>query len=102
MECRITSTTTDPMMCLSLVANQKKFSHRQGGSRAGMTLVEVLVAAAVSSLIMTGVMGLFFYSSRSFVALGNYVGLDGASRNAIDSMAREIRQASALTAVQTN
>ena len=61
-----------------------------------MTLVEVLVAMGVGSILFVAVGTLAFYSARSFAALSNYVELDNFSRNALDQMSREIRQADAL------
>jgi prepilin-type N-terminal cleavage/methylation domain-containing protein len=60
--------------------------------RAGMTLVEVLVTTAICGLVLMGLASLVFYTGRSFAALANYVDLDAKSRNALDSMSREIRQ----------
>jgi prepilin-type N-terminal cleavage/methylation domain-containing protein len=62
-------------------------------TRRGFTLVELLVAIAVGSLALTATMSLSLYSLRSFAALTNYVDLDNLSRNALDQMTREIRQA---------
>jgi hypothetical protein len=60
----------------------------------------LLVAVGVSSLLLGVVAILMLYSLRSFTAIGNYVDLDSKSRNALDVMLREIRQATALTAFQ--
>jgi Tfp pilus assembly protein PilW len=68
----------------------------------GTTLVELMVAVGVGSIVMAVVMALSLYSSRSFVAMGNYVDLDQSSRQAVDQMLKEIRQASALISFQTN
>jgi prepilin-type N-terminal cleavage/methylation domain-containing protein len=67
-------------------------------SQAGMTLVEFMVASAITSLLGLGVASLLFYSGRSFAAIANYVELDHSSRMALDRMSREIRQANRLTA----
>jgi len=61
-----------------------------------MTLVELLVAMGVGSILFLAVGTLAFYSARSFAALSNYVELDNFSRNALDQMSREIRQADSL------
>ena len=61
-----------------------------------MTLVEVMVATALGGLVVAAVMALAFFSARSFAALTNYVDLDNFSRNALDVMSREIRQADRL------
>jgi hypothetical protein len=48
-------------------------------------------------LVFGAVATLWMFSARSFVALGNYGDLDAASRNALDTMSRDIRQTRALT-----
>jgi Tfp pilus assembly protein PilW len=62
-----------------------------------MTLVELLVATAISGVVLIVVSSLTFYSARSFAALTNYVDLDQRSRNALDTMISDIRQADALS-----
>ncbi len=71
-------------------------------SRRGMTLVELLVAVAIGSMVMTAAGMLFLYSSKSFAAISNYIDLDMNSRNTLDHMTKEIRQMAALTSFQTN
>ena len=62
-----------------------------------MTLVEMVVAVAVSSLVL----GLIALASTTatlwFGALANYADMDATSRNALDQMSLKIRQAGALT-----
>ncbi|HWI56395.1 MAG TPA: prepilin-type N-terminal cleavage/methylation domain-containing protein, partial [Bacillota bacterium] len=62
-------------------------------SQCASSLMELLVAIAVGSIVLAAVMQTFVFSSRSFVALGNYNDLDKASRNTLDIMTRDIRQA---------
>ncbi len=66
--------------------------------RRGMTLVELQIASAIAVILFTAVMALAFYTARSFAAFTNYVDLDANSRNALDVMSTEIRQADLLTA----
>src|SRR5256885_10873198 len=47
-----------------------------------MTLVELMVATGVGSVVLAAVMALSLFSARSFAALGNYVDLDIKSRTA--------------------
>jgi prepilin-type N-terminal cleavage/methylation domain-containing protein len=63
----------------------------------GMTLPELMVATAVGSLILMVMATLFISSARGFAAIGSYVNMDAASRNALDHMTLEIRQTGALT-----
>jgi prepilin-type N-terminal cleavage/methylation domain-containing protein len=69
------------------------------GPRAlrAMTLTELLVAVAVGSLVLMVVATVFTTSARSCVTMGNYVSMDASSRNAVDHMTLQIRQAGALT-----
>lgn len=60
---------------------------------SGWTLLETSIAVCISSVIMAAVMQTSMFTSRSFVAMGNYNELDQDSRNALDTMTREIRQA---------
>ena len=63
-----------------------------------MTLVELQIASAISVILFAAVMSLAFYTARSFAAFTNYVDLDANSRNALDVMSTEIRQADFLKA----
>jgi prepilin-type N-terminal cleavage/methylation domain-containing protein len=63
----------------------------------GFTLVELLVATAVGVFLMATMMVTLVVTSRSFNAIGNYVDLDKQSRNTLDVMSRDIRQAGGLT-----
>jgi prepilin-type N-terminal cleavage/methylation domain-containing protein len=64
--------------------------------RAGFTLVEMLVTLAIGSLVLMVIGLLMVFTTRSFIALGNYNDLDQASRNALDVISRDIRQTKAL------
>lgn len=70
--------------------------------RAAFTLVELLVATALSVIVATAVALLAFYTSRSFVAMNHYTDMNQLSRLALDKMSAEIRQARQLTAYATN
>ena len=63
-----------------------------------MTLVELQIASAIAVVLFSAVMALAFYTARSFAAFTNYVDLDANSRNALDLMSSEIRQADLVTA----
>jgi Tfp pilus assembly protein PilV len=62
-----------------------------------MTLVEVLVATGLGTVVLAAVMSMTVYSARSFAAVSNYVDMDMRSRHALDKMSQEIRQADGLT-----
>jgi prepilin-type N-terminal cleavage/methylation domain-containing protein len=63
----------------------------------GMTLVEMMVAIAVGSLVLGLVAVASMTASYWFAALANYVDMDAKSRNALDQMTLKIRQTGALT-----
>src|SRR5438309_10988435 len=69
--------------------------------RAAMTLIEMVVASAVGSLLALAVASFIIYSARSFVAIMNYSEMQGDSRNALDIITQEIRQANSLTSYST-
>jgi prepilin-type N-terminal cleavage/methylation domain-containing protein len=77
-------------------------SVKQRKKAAGFTMTELMVATALGSLVLTVVAVLSVYSTRSFVALGNYADLDAHSRKTLDVLSRELRQATAVVAIQTN
>jgi len=68
----------------------------------GFTLIEMIVAAAIGGMIVAATAAIIVYSARSFAALWNYVELDQDSRNALDAMTRDIRQADSLNSWATN
>lgn len=70
--------------------------------RLAFSLLEMMVATGIVSIILLAVMQVSMYTARSFVALGNYNDLDRISRNALDTMSRDIRQAKVLGYYSTN
>jgi len=66
----------------------------------GLTLPEMMVAVALSSMLLASAASLWLFGSRSFAAMGNYTDLDARSRNALDQMSRDVRQATQVTAFQ--
>lgn len=82
MECKITSTNDRP--------------------RAGMTLVEMMMGLGVGGLVLAAVMGTSTFTSRSFVAMGNYCDLNASGRNSLDSLSQDVRQADFLASYTTN
>jgi type II secretory pathway component PulJ len=62
-----------------------------------MTLVEMMVAVGVGSLIFVVLAVTFMTCARSFASMGNYVDMDTSSRTAMDQMSRDIRQTASVT-----
>lgn len=67
-----------------------------------MTLVEVMVATAIGTIVMAAVASLSVYTARSFSALANYIDLDAQSRKTLDQMTWKMRHVSAVTVFTTN
>jgi len=74
----------------------------RGKRAAGLTLPETMVAVELSSILLAMAGSLWLFGSRSFAAMGNYADLDAKSRNALDQMSRDIRQATQVTAFQNS
>ena len=69
---------------------------------AAFTLPELLVAVGLASVLLAAVLSVNAFGSRSFVAMGNYINLDSKSRNSLDVLSREIRNATGVVAFYTN
>jgi Tfp pilus assembly protein PilW len=63
----------------------------------GFTLVEVLIAALLFIIVVSSLMVVTVFVSRSFKAVTNYDDLDRESRYALDLMNRDIRNAAGLS-----
>jgi hypothetical protein len=61
-----------------------------------MTLVELMVAAGVGSMVLVAIMSIFSFSNRSMASLLNYAELEKQSQHALDIMSRDIRQVARL------
>lgn len=59
---------------------------------AGMTLVEVMVALGVASILLLSLLSLHSFSIRSMAGLLNNVELERQSQHALDILSRDIRQ----------
>jgi hypothetical protein len=67
-----------------------------------MTLVELLVALAVSLLLSLAIAAFTLHISRSFAVLGLYIDMDEDTRLAFDTLTRDIRVARQVTSYATN
>jgi prepilin-type N-terminal cleavage/methylation domain-containing protein len=73
-----------------------------GRSQAAFTVLELMVAMAIGSLLMAAVMALGLYAGRTMAAIVNYIDLNASSVNAGDQLTRDIRQSVRLTSFSTN
>ena len=69
-------------------------------SRQGMSLVEMMVAVAAGSLVLAAAATMWIFTARSFASTGNYMDMDTKSRQAVDLMLRDIRQATSIVGFQ--
>jgi Tfp pilus assembly protein PilW len=72
-------------------------SRLPASSRAGFTLVEVLVGAALSAAVMGAVLSSYVYMGRGLARLANQQTLEMEGRRTIAIFARDVRMASDLT-----
>ncbi|HEV2436302.1 MAG TPA: prepilin-type N-terminal cleavage/methylation domain-containing protein [Verrucomicrobiae bacterium] len=71
-------------------------------SRAGWTLVEMLVALFCGMIILASLTAVTVFASRSYLAIANYRDLDNNSRNALDVMSRDIRSMAVVTSYSSS
>jgi Tfp pilus assembly protein PilW len=74
--------------------------HRR--SRAGFTLVEIMISVVIGIIVVASILAMTIISAQNFAATSNYVNMDTQSRNAMDRISREIRNATQVMAVTTN
>ena len=65
--------------------------------RAAFSLMEMMVAMAIGTILVGATVQLYLQTNRAFLAQFNYVDLDSQSRETLDRMSQQIRQATALT-----
>ena len=70
---------------------------RRRAGCAGFTAAELVVAGGVGTIVVAAVLSYSVFAARSFHAMSNYVVLDMNSRNALDIISRDIRQANACS-----
>jgi Tfp pilus assembly protein PilW len=76
-------------------------SNTSTGKR-GWTSIELVIAMGIGIIALTALCVLWSYAGRHCASVLNYMALSSASRNALDVMTREVRNAQALKSVTTN
>jgi len=98
MDCRDTSIKSP----FQKAPGRRAFTTGSRRQQSAFTLIEVLLASAIS-LVLAGILAMFFaFSLRSFAAMTNYADMNQRSELALDKMSKDIRQARSLTAYTTN
>lgn len=70
--------------------------------RAAFTLIEVMTATAVATIVGVVIAGFIMFSVHSFASMANYTEMNQDSQLALDKMFKDIRQARQLTAYSSN
>ena len=68
----------------------------------GFTLVETVLTTAVGGVAFAAVASMMLYGSKSTAVMGNYGDLNRFSRNALDQMSTDIRQANKVLSCTNN
>lgn len=68
-------------------------------SRAGFTLVEMLVAVALGMMVLTAVASMYLFSLTSYASMANFAELNAKNRMASDIISRDIRSASSVASM---
>lgn len=66
-------------------------------SRQGMTLVELMIATALSAIILSAVLSTFIFTNRSAVRLVRYSDMEIATARGLELLGRELRMANSIT-----
>lgn len=83
------------MVCKTTYINRR-------ATQAGFTMVEMLITAGLSGLLLAVCMSLALFTSRSIASVTDSVDLNARSRHAIDRMSKKLRQASDVRSYSSN
>ena len=79
-----------------------KITSIKSGRIAAFTIIELMVATALGSLVLAVMLFAVLFGARAFAAMDNYMDLDQKSEQTLDYFSRELRQADRLTAFSVN
>lgn len=68
-------------------------TERRAVRRAAFSLVEVMIAAAISTFVLAGVLGAFAFISRTGFRSSSFSELEAEVRRALETFAQDVRQA---------
>jgi prepilin-type N-terminal cleavage/methylation domain-containing protein len=80
-----------------ITTTPKPSSERPRSPRRGFSLVEILVASSLATIVMAGVMTAFLFIGRTSISLRNYADLETQARNALETFAQDVRMSSGVT-----
>jgi Tfp pilus assembly protein PilW len=99
---------TDQNAGTSRTLKIRSFFHPRGEGRVrasftrGFALLEAIIAAGITTLLVLVLCSFTMFSGKSFAALFNYVDLDDANKVAMDRVTRDVRQANRVIQAYTN
>ena len=70
---------------------------RRAGSRAGWSLVEMVIAVGAGTILLLAFVSAFVTLSNTMVAIRNYNDLDSSSRHTLDLMNEDLRNSATVT-----
>lgn len=65
--------------------------------RRGFTLVEVMIASSIGTMVLAGVMSTFLMLGRSGANVANYSVMEAQARRALEEFSQDVRMASTIT-----
>ena len=63
----------------------------------GLTLVELLIASSLSTLVLAGVLAMFLFLGRTGANVANYADMEAQARLALEEFGQDARQAAGIT-----
>lgn len=75
---------------------------RNWNSQQGFSMVEVMVASAIGTFILAGVLAAYIMSAKSFRAIANYWEIHSEGRYAIERFASDMRGVTSITSFSSN
>ena len=81
---------------------QGRFAFLRAKASPGFTLIEFMITVVISVFVIASILTLVVISMQNCVATANYVRMNDQSRNVMDHISREIRNATQVMAVTTN
>lgn len=77
-------------------------ANRRAGAARGFTVVEMMFAIGIGSLVLAGVVTSYIFSVKGFSALSNYGEIQADGRRALDWFARDLRNGIAISSAISN
>ena len=89
-------TTTTPKLIAAELGGLR------GGLRRAFTLVEVMVAAGLSGIVLVAILTAFLFIGRASITMRNYTDMETEARNAMETFAQDVRMSSGATWISAN